>query len=291
MPRVVVVTDSSACVPPELAGELDIVVLPISVYLGEAEGPADGDAGVPRSVPRLSDDAAHDELGGANHPFVTEYLAAIEQRECDGAVVVTPAIEFAAMYRNAALAAALSARPAVTVDARTAAAGQALVVLVGAEAAAGGASLDEVVKVIEDASRRVELVASLETLEPIRRSGPVPEAVLGGGNSSARSIFRMRDGTVEPLGTEESGAGTLEQIAAAFRTSCASGAERVGVFHAEAPDLAAQLVSLLGRVDFVTGFSIAMQVHTGPGVVGAAWIPRAPDSWTDEDQLDGTAER
>lgn len=282
-------TDSSACIPPDLASALDIVVLPISVYLGEAEGLSGVDADASGADSRLSDDAAHDELSGANHPFVTEYLAAIEQPDGDGAVVVTPAIEFAAMYRNAALAAALSSRPAVTVDARTAAAGQALVVLAGAEAAANGAPLDEVVKVIEDASRRVELVASLETLDPIRRSGPVPEAVLGGASSSARSIFRMRDGTVEPLGTDDSGAGTLEQIAAAFHASCVGGAERVGVFHAEAPDLAAQLVSLLGRVDFVTGFSIAMQIHTGPGVVGAAWIPRAPDSWSN--QPEGSAER
>ena len=288
MSRVVVVTDSSACVPPDLAGELDIVILPISVHLGES-GDSGGDGSASgASVTRLSEDAAHDELSGANHPFVTEYLAAIEQPGGDAAVVVTPAIEFAAMYRNAALASALSSRPAVTIDARTAAAGQALVVLAGAEAAAQGAPLDDVVRVIEDASRRVELVASLETLDPIRRSGPVPDEVLGEGGSSARSIFRMRGGTIEPLGAAETGSETLQRIADAFVASCADGAERVGVFHAEAPELAAQLVTLLGRVDFVTGFSIAMQVHTGRGVVGAAWIPRTPDSWTDEIQLGGS---
>ena len=127
----------------------------------------------------LTEAIEDEELQAANHPFVTEYLAAIESPGYDAAVVVTPAIEFATMYRNAALAAELATRPTVTLDARTAAAGQALVVLAGARAAARGASLDEVVRVIEDASRRVELVASLATLGPIRRSGPLPDDVLG----------------------------------------------------------------------------------------------------------------
>jgi len=205
---------------------------------------------------------------------VTEYLEAIEAGEAEAAVVVTPAIEFAAMYRNAAVAAELSRRPCVAIDARTASGGQALVVLAGAEAAAAGAELDAVVQVIEDASRRVEVVAALATLEPIRRSGPLPDELLGTpGELGERSVFRMRDGTVEPLGSPGDPEQTLHRIAEAVATSTPEGIERITVFHADAPELARRLGSLIGRVDFVSGFSVAMQVHTGRGVVGAAWIP------------------
>jgi fatty acid-binding protein DegV len=181
------------------------------------------------------------------------------------------------MFRNAALAAELAVRPCVTVDARTAAGGQALVVLAGAEAAAAGAELDEVVRVIEDASRRVEVVASLATLDPLRRSGPVPEEVLASSvsaGSGARSVFRMRDGNVEPIAEPAGVEEALRAIADAVISSTGGGAiERCTIFHAGAPDLARRLGSLIERVDFVSGFSMAMQVHTGPGVVGAAWIP------------------
>ncbi|MGD0742013.1 MAG: DegV family protein [Acidimicrobiales bacterium] len=272
MGRVRVITDSSACVPTELVARFGLCVLPISVFLPE-DGvtdiePPDGENVI------LPEALAREELAGANHPFVTEYLQAIESQDFDSAVVITPAVEFATMYRNAALAAEFTARPVALVDARTAAAGQALVVLAGAEAAAGGAELGEVVRVVEEASRRVELVASLATLDPIRRSGPVPDNVLGNtGPSGERSVFRMRDGTVEPLGTAESAEQMLKTIHTAYRTSAPRGAERSAVFHANAPQLAEQLKELLGDVDFVSGFSIAMQVHTGGGVVGAAWIP------------------
>jgi DegV family protein with EDD domain len=271
--RVRVITDSSACVPAELVARFGVCVLPISVFL-----PEDGVAGIDPSssedVP-VPEALAREELAGANHPFVTEYLQAIEASDFEAAVVITPAIEFATMYRNAALAAEFTVRPMVLVDARTAAAGQALVVLAGAEAASKGAEIEEVVSVVEDAARRVELVASLTTLEPLRRSGPVPDDVLGGGEpSGVRSIFRMRDGTVEPLGTATTAEETLETIRVAYRSSAPAGAERSAVFHANAPQLAERLSDLLGGVDFVSGFSVAMQVHTGGGVVGAAWIPQ-----------------
>ncbi len=271
MSRVVVVTDSSTCIPSEYAAECGIRVLPINAYLPEEGRPSDDG---PELAGELAAAAEREELLGANRPFVTEYLDAIETPGYDAALVVTPAIEFATMFRNANLATELANRPTVTIDTRTAAAGQALVALAGAEAAARGEDLASVVRVVEDASRRVELVASLATLEPIRRSGPVPEEVLqqsdGGG---ARSVFRMRDGMVEPLGAVSSAEETLETIRCAFRASTLHGVERSAIFHAGAPELAAHLEDLLGGVDFVSGFSPAMQVYTGPGLVGAAWIP------------------
>lgn len=266
-----VITDSSACVPLELVTKLGICVLPISVYLSDESA---GDVESLADAEDLPEQLANEELAGANHPFVTEYLAAIETPDFDSAVLVTPAIEFASMYRNAGLAATLATRRARAVDSRTAAAGQALVVLAGAEAAAEGSELDDVVAVIEDAARRVELVASLASLEPIRRSGPLPEGVLEpAGLEGSRSVFRMRRGVVEPLGTATTPDEALDIMRTAYRDSTVGGVERLTVFHSKAPALAEQLVTMVGGVDFVTGFSVAMQVHTGTGVVGAAWIP------------------
>ena len=268
MAGIAVVTDASTCLPPALAADLDIRILPIS-GTGELDQ-LEGDVG---AAWRLPEEVEQAELNAANRPFVTEYLAAIEGPGVDAAVVVAPAIEFAAMFRNAVLATELADRPAVAIDGRTAAAGQALVVLAGAEAARCGGSLDDVVRAIQHASHRVELVASLATLDPIRRNGPLPEAVLEGPvRSGMRAVFRMRAGTIEMLEDAEDAEDSLETIHQAYLKAGADTVERCTVFHAGAPDLAAHLERLLGRVDFVCGFSTAMQVHTGRGVVGAAWL-------------------
>lgn len=272
MTRVLVVTDASVCLPTELISALQISVLPISTHLLD-ESDATGDKD--QASAAISDAATETELSAANHPFVTEYLEAIEGPGVESAVVITPAVEFAAMYRNAGLAVSLANCPAVAIDTRTAAAGQALVVLAGAEAALDGADLNEVVKTCQDAASRVVLVASLGTLDPIRRSGPVPADILDQGRKGSHSVFQMLDGVVEPLDTVDSPAEALQRIATAFATTAPQGVDRTIVFHAEATELAERLAELLGGVDFISGFSTAMQVHTGPGVVGAAWIPKA----------------
>lgn len=271
MGTVAVVTDSSTCLPPELIDKLGIGVVPITVHLPDADG-VDGSDQLSR---RISEAVERDQYVRSSHPFITDYLAAIEESACDEVAVVTPAMEFAGMFRNASLAVELAARRAVVVDSRTAAAGQALVVLAGATAAASGASLEAVVGVVEDASRRVDLVAMLQTLEPIRRSRRVPAPALRGATPGGmRSLFRMRQGTVEPLGDVGGDGEALEQIAHAFRQGGGPGAEHSTVFHADSPESADELCRLLGEVDFVSGFSAAMQLHTGAGVVGAAWLPR-----------------
>jgi DegV family protein with EDD domain len=272
--RVIVVTDSSTCLPADVVSAFDIRVLPISLHLPESLPAEESETG-DESTWRLPKQVELEELSGANHPFVTEYLAAIEEPGYAAAAIVTPAIEFATMFRNAALACELASRPSIAIDARSAAAGQALVVLAGAQEAAKGSDLDTVVQAIEDASRRVELVGSLATLEPIRQSGPLPADVLQAGELiGMRSVFRMHEGTIEPIAALATTQETLDTIRSAFLNSAPHGAERCAVFHADVPELAERLTNLLGHVDFVSGFSLAMQVHTGRGVLGAAWIPK-----------------
>lgn len=271
MARVAVVTDSSTCLPQALVQKLGVVTVPVTVHLPGADR-VDGSDHLSR---RISEAVERDQYVRSSHPFITDYLAAIEDSACEEVVIVTPAMEFAGMFRNASLAAELTSRRAVVVDSRTAAAGEALVVLAGAEEAAAGRTLAEVVATIESASRRVDLVATLETLEPIRRSRRVPAPVLASSQAGGRSLFRMRGGKVELLGEERTEEDAFAVIKAAYEAGGGKGALHSTVFHADTPQAAERLCELLGEVDFVSGFSAAMQLHTGPGVIGAAWLPGA----------------
>lgn len=264
------VTDSSTCLPPDLADKLGIVTVPVTVHLPGTDA-LDGSEHLSK---RISEAIERDQYVRSSHPFITDYLAAIEESGCEQVVIVTPAMEFAGMFRNASLAAELTARRAVVVDSRTAAAGEALVVLRGAEEAAAGAGVAEVVAAIEEASRRVDLVATLETLEPIRRSRRVPAPVLGpAGEARAKSVFRMRSGAVELLGEAAGEEEAFSRIKEAYEAGGGKSSSHSTVFHADSREAAERLCLLLGEVDFVSGFSAAMQLHTGPGVVGAAWLP------------------
>ena len=269
MQDIALVADSSACLSPRLVHALGIRVVPITVHLPDADyldGVDQLASGVYRALER-------DEPVKSSPPSVVEYFAAIEEAGAPSVIVVTPATEFTTMYRNARLAAEMAGPHVTVVDSRTAAAGHGLVVLAGAEAASAGASPAEVIRTMEQASARVDLVASLENLGPIRRSGRVPSVALDvAGRLGVRPVFRMRFGAVQPLASPRDTGAALARIRREWGAGGGPASERSAIFHADCHDLAERLARHLGRVDHVVELSAAMGIYTGRRVVGAAWL-------------------
>jgi fatty acid-binding protein DegV len=120
-------------------------------------------------------------------------------------------------------------------------------------------------------------VACLESLEFLRQSGHVPAIALGlAGHLQVRPVFRMRGGAAERMGLPRSARAALERIAKAWREGSGPDAPPPAIFHAGRPDGAEELGVMVGGAAFVTEFSAAMAIHTGPGVVGAAWLRQPP---------------
>jgi DegV family protein with EDD domain len=177
------------------------------------------------------------------------------------------------MYRNAAVAAEISSRPAIVMDSRTAAAAQGLVVLAGAEAAGAGGSLEDVVAVARNAVLRADLVAALESMEFIERSGRVGPLALGLARQlGIHPVFRLKDGAVERLGVPRSPDAVLNRIRKEAHARGLATASRTTFFHAEREDAARRLQNRMGATGSVTEFSPSMGIHTGPGVIGVAWL-------------------
>jgi DegV family protein with EDD domain len=270
MPPVTIVTDSSACLPDASLWSLPITILPIMIHLPSGDlRDGMGDAG-----PVVYGALERGEVVKSSAPSPVEYLAAIERVQGD-VVVISPATEFTAMYRNAAVAADISGRPVPVVDSRTAAAAHGLVVLAAAEVAAAGGKVQDVVDCAEDAGRRAELVAALDGVDFIKRSGRVPSVALQLAQQlGIRPVFRLRWGAVERLGVPRSLNAAFRRIRREAMAGGFSASQASLVFHASAPERAAQLAELLGGGD-LTEFSPSMGIHTGPGVVGVAWLRSA----------------
>jgi DegV family protein with EDD domain len=268
------ITDSSACIPAALIRRYRIRVVPIQVVVGDDEF-RDGVNLDPNRLYRALERGLPVKSAA---PTPLDYLDAIEAVPEDVApVVLTPAAEFTRMHRNALLAAELSARRVSVVDSRSATAGHGLVVLAAAEAGQRTGVADDVVAAAEDAAGRAELVASMDSLEYLRQSGRLPAMALGLANHlGVRPVFRMRQGTAERLALPRTEDGALARVVKEWRAAGGTSAQSVAVFHAGRPERAAKLSALLGdRPSFITEFSAAMAIHTGPGVTGVAWL-RAP---------------
>jgi fatty acid-binding protein DegV len=148
--------------------------------------------------------------------------------------------------------------------------------------AAAGAPLVQVRAVADRVADQVRLVATVDSLDHLVRSGRVPGiAGWAGRHLGVQPLFEFRRGEVSRLRPAFSESAALDRIAQRCHSSRPAGGAgearlHVAALHALAPDRAE---ALLGRVteteadadSFVAAFSTVMVAHTGPGLAGLAW--------------------
>jgi len=277
-----VVTDSACDLPPVLCEELGIEVVPLTIRFGDEAlidrkdlSPAEFWAKC-KSAPALPETAAPSP--GA---FEEAYRRA-QAGGADGVVVVTLSRKLSATIEAAELAAENVAGdlPTRVVDSSNASLGEGMTVLLAAQAAAAGQSLDEVEEVARSSSRRTRLIATIDTLENLRRGGRIGGAqALMGGLLSIKPLIAVSlatGGEVAEAGKQRTRA---RAIAALLDNVRAIGpVEALGVMHAEAPDvdeLLARLDDIVPREDIVVAdVGAVIGTHVGPRCIGIVTVAK-----------------
>jgi len=187
------------------------------------------------------------------------------------------------MYNSARLAMQMAEKelPALNielVDCATAAAGQGLVVLAAARAAADAKNIGEVVNVIRELMHRVYLFASLDTLKYLVKGGRVPqEAALVNSIFNIKPVFSVNGGEAHTLALPRSTDSAMRYILKLMKNKAGKGKlVHVAVMHANVVErarlLKEQIASKFECIEiFITEFTPVMGAHTGPGVIGVAF--------------------
>ena len=275
-PRVTVVTDSAASIPPEMVEGLGIVVVPMSVIIGGTPHP-DGELPIDEVMARAGEGVS------TSGPSPGEVLQAVEGREGD-VLLLTVSRQMSSTFKAANAAARMVGDRARVMDTGTAAGAEGLVVLAAAEAAARGAPVDVVQHAAQRVIERVRLIATVDSLDRLVQSGRVPGvAGLASRWLGMQPLFEFRDGRARPLRPAFSREAALERMLAAWRQSTVPNADlHVAALHAQAEGDAASLLDAVREevkpvTAFAAPFSAVMVAHTGMGLVGLGW-------WWDEEQ-------
>lgn len=268
---VTVVTDSAAALTPEVADRYGVRIVPLVVHVGD-DRYRDSEIGLDDLVARF------DEPISTSAPSPGEFLAVLEPAAAEGPVLVlTINSRMSSTYQSAVIAAQSLGDRAAVVDTGTAAGAEALVVLAAAGAAREGADLARVTAVARDVSTRVRLVATVDDLERLAKSGRVPEAARWiGDRLGVQPLFELRDGSPRPLRPAFSRSVALDRIVQRCAAADdATGPLHVVVLHAldtEAADVLVARVRELEPATCIVGpFSPVMVAHTGRGLAGLAW--------------------
>lgn len=275
--RVAVITDSAASLAPQLAADHNVTVVPLHLMVG-GRVVTNGDLSLAEVVERW------DEGITTAAPSPGEFVDAVKRAGSDEAVVLTVASRVSGVWNAARLAAEAAGIPVSVVDTETAAGAQALVVLAAADAAASGAPRAAVEAAARDAIDGVHLVAVVDGLDYLVRSGRVPGiAGWAGRMLGLQPLFEFRRGSARRLRPATSREAALERILTHWRRSCSpavpGGRLHVAGLHASADADAEALVKRVRdeltpdapATELILEFSPVMVAHTGPGLVGLAW--------------------
>jgi len=281
--KVAIVTDSVACLPRELVEQYGIKIIPVNLYFGDKVYRDWVDITPSQAYELFLKDPTAFKTSGINPVDCLEAYRQVSN-DSNGVLCVTISSKLSMVY-NSALKAKERAGDELpknsigVVDSQTATAAEGFVALAAARVAAGGKSLAEVVKAAEEVRDKVCVVALMDTIRYVYRSGRIPKiASVAGSMLSIKPVLTISSGAVRFKGAVRSREHGIERVLKITRDRVGQSPVHMAVMHAYAPDDAEQLKERVSSefncVElWITEFSPVMGYACGTGTLGVAFYP------------------
>lgn len=270
-----IVTDSLSDITGDLAKELGITVVPLTVFFGH-ESFLD-------RVTITTDEFYRRLAQGTVWPTTTQpppgdFVNVYNKlaKETDEILVITLSSKLSGTYQSA-----IQAKDMVegesrieVIDSLKVAMSLGLIVISAAKAARAGANLNDLVDLVGKAMPRSHLVAYFDTLKYLAKGGRIGKAQgLLGAMLSIKPVLTVKDGVMSPLTKLRSRAAGLDYLynyVAGF-----SKIEELAVEHATTPDVADELKERLGALFpkdriYLSTLSPVVGTYAGPNALAVS---------------------
>ncbi len=267
-----IVTDSTSDITSDLAQELGITVIPLTVFFGHESFLDRVEISTDDFYNRLAKESIFPTTTQpAPGVFVDVYNKLTE--ETDEILTIVISSKLSGTYQSAT-----NAKNMITnncrieiIDSQNVAMGFGLLVIAAAQAAQGGASLKEVTDLVNKRISHSHMVIYFETLKYLAKGGRVGKAQgLLGSMLSIKPILTMKDGEFSPMTRVRSKVAGMEYIrnfVAGFPNI-----DKLAIEHSTTPDDADKLADILSS--FVPRESIyhstvspVLGAYAGPGAL------------------------
>ena len=280
--RVIIVTDTTACLPQDLAQQLEIEVVPVILVFGKQSFRDGIDITNAQFYEKLrTADQLPTTSGGLTAPFLEAFTRAAGKA---GSILCLNLSSKLSSMANAARMARDMARltlPQVKIeiiDTGTAAGAQGLIVTAAARVAQGGGTLEDVTRTVQDLIPKSHLYAMLDTLHYLVKGGRAPRAAeIATSLLQIKPIIGVIDGVAKPVENCLTVQTAMRHLLRIVEQKMVKGAPlHLVVMHAGAPERGQKLL-MMANNKFQTvenglwEFTPVIGVHTGPGLVGVAF--------------------
>jgi DegV family protein with EDD domain len=274
-----IVIDTTSSVPPEVAEEKGIAILPQIIIFGEDSYRDDAELNTDVFLEKLR---AAEELPKTAAPPPALFVPIFEELLAQGHSIIClhPSTELSGTVRGATVAAQDFPDADIRViDTRTIAAPLAMIAFEANRLAQDGADADTIIAHVEDMMARQRVYFVVDTLEYLHKGGRIGGAqALVGGLLRIKPILHIEDGRVEPLEQQRTAKRAKARLRELILQDCPSGEDsHLCIMHVDTPEEAQALADDLGEVlgiDDVPIFRMppAIVVHGGPGILGAGFF-------------------
>lgn len=271
--QVAIVTDSTSDIPDDIAKDLNISIVPALLTI-EGESFADGE--------RMTREEIYAQMPTLNQPITTAVPSSNEfsqtYRSLLGAghsqvLSIHLSSDLSGMLNSAKQAADEFGGAVELFDSRQLSLGLGFQVMEAARNAMQGATIEHILELAYQVRERISVIAMVNSLEYLRRSGRVSWLRAGLGDFlRIKLLVEIRDGLVEELAKTRTSSRAMKQIKDLAESWAPL--EKLAVLHAGIPEQARQLAEdlqhLLTDHILVVDVTTVIGAHVGPGSFGLA---------------------
>jgi len=272
-----IVTDGSSDIPEEVAEELDITVVPLTVAFGD-EAYLDGvDITADEFYTRIVDTPVWPTTASPSIGQFAEVYNKLAE-ETDEIVAILLSTKFSPCYEYGARATDLvniKCRVEV-IDSTFGASPLGLLAITAAKAAKSGASMDEVIDVVKRTIPKTHILFFFDTLKYLEKGGRIGKAkALMGALLRAKPLLAIKDGESYPMGRVRSHREGLERL-----YKFVADFDKIVEMTIEHTNIPKEADSLANRIDAIfpkdkihmSRISPVVGAHLGPYAIGISVI-------------------
>jgi len=282
--RTVVVTDSTASLPPEVAAARGIVVVPLQVVIGAAVH----DEGSPEATPAKVAAALREFVAvSTSRPAPAALLEVYERLAAEGAdqiVSIHLSGDMSGTFESAQLAARQAGVPVTALDSRQVGIATGFAALSAADVLEAGGSAADAVRAAGERAAASSSLFYVDTLEYLRRGGRIgAAAAIFGGALAVKPLLTIAHGRVSTLEKVRTSARALSRLEDLAVERAGDLLVDVSVAHLadedRADDLASRLQERLAanlgdREVWCGELGAVLGAHVGPGMLAVCVAPR-----------------
>ena len=269
-----IITDSTSDIPPEIAKELGIIVVPEYLIFGDK---------CYKDRVDISEDEFYDKLVNGHlqpttsQPTPQDFIEVFKEtaKDADGIVSIHISSLLSGTVNSAEQAAKTASDdcPVEVIDSRLVAIPLGMVVMEVAKMAQAGKGVKEIAEAAQNMISNVKLLIMFDTLEYLSRGGRIGKAkALLGSLLNVKPIITIKDGELVPIAQVRSKAKGKEKLMDFYHSL--SGIEDLYVIYSstneEAKELASSLEKSYGKAVKLARLGPVVGAHAGPGVLAVA---------------------